>query len=157
MSELKCKKINKYEKGNMVKLNPPVEISRYLIQDGTITLDTGFCLKSGEKIIRKLTKGFWVKKVIRYIDPNEILEIVKLVYTVYGGDTYVAVMPFNDFLNCRYHKYCKNIERYPRCSDNDFNKIFDYEIKCAFNTIEELSFDEIVELKASFGTHLKQD
>ncbi|WP_024860976.1 hypothetical protein [Ruminococcus flavefaciens] len=152
MSELKCNKINKYEKTNNVKSEPPIEISTYSIEVGEKILEMGYCLKSGEKFIKKLTDVFWVREVIRCANPYRIIEIVKLVYSTCCNGVCVAIMPFKDFLNCKYDKYCNNIKRFPECSDNDYNRLFDYNIKSAVYKDEYLNFDEIDKLKARFGT-----
>lgn len=121
---------------------------------GGIELVAKMYLKRGKKTIKELTEEFGVLEVIRCADSSEDFKFVKIIYSVLCGDLYISVMPFRAFLNCRFDKYCKHIKRFPQCSDNDFNRIFDYAVKFATYKDEKLSIDDIGRLEDSLGTSL---
>ena len=112
------------------------------------------CLVSGDRIVKKLTEDIQVYEVIRCADPTEDFALVKLIYSAGGaiGDFYMAIMPFRDFLNCQYTKYCKHIARYSECSNSEFNRVLDYAVKFAAYKNENFSFEEIDKLTARMGT-----
>lgn len=137
------------------KVNQVTEITRcrFMGSSGFIK-ETAMCLVSGDRIVKKLTEDIQVYEVIRCADPTEDFALVKLIYSVgYAmGDCYMAIMPFRDFLNCQYTKYCKHIARYFECSNSEFNRVLDYAVKFAAYKKEELSFEEVDKLTANTGT-----
>lgn len=137
------------------KSDAPTEIvSRmlYLTEHG-IRLERNMHIVCDNQMIKELTEEFHVFDVIRCVAPSEDYTFVKIIYTVIGRDLYQVVMPFRAFLNCQYDTYCKNIKRSPQCSDNDFNRAFDYAIKFASYKDKKLSWDELDILGDNLGTY----
>lgn len=150
MSEIELMNQNK----GIPKSDAPTEIVRrmlYLTEHGT-RLDQNMYLVCGNQMVKELTEEFLVFDIIRCVAPSEDFMLVKIIYTVIGRDLYQAVMPFRAFLNCQYDTYCQNIKRFPQCSDNDFNRAFDYAVKFASYKNEKLSWDELDILGANLGT-----